>query len=126
LLPTVLLGQISKELNCYTLEESHKIAIKLVALNTCDSLLQINSQELILADSAITTLTEVNIYKDSIINEQKAIKLDLESIISGKDSEIINLRLEAKRINRKNKIFKITTIILGTVAAGAIIGLIAK
>jgi len=123
---TALLGQTSKKVNCYSLEESRKIATKLVALKVCDSLLNISSEELILADSTITTLKEACVYKDSIINEQKAIKLDLESIIGGKDSEIKKLRNIAKKINRRNKIFKITTIVLGSALIGTIIGIIAK
>lgn len=99
-------GQTGK-LTCYTDEELLKIANKILYASECDSLYGIcESQLQFKTDQNYAFQAALNA-KQKELDAQKLINIKKESIITGKDQEIIEVRAYLTKANRKLKWLKI-------------------
>lgn len=111
---------------CYTLEESRRIANKMIAYHECDSLNKLHIIDLDLADSTIAIQDSLMSINDSIIYTQYTMLSFKEDIIKGKNKEIMELRFQAASFRRRTLGWKIGTITLGVGLAGVLIWAILK
>lgn len=100
-----LFSQTSSDKKCYDRSQLIRIATKLEKGNECDTLLFLSEIKILNQDTIITN--------DSIkISNHKAISIQKELIIKGKDTEIQNLNLSLQRSQKRTK--WVTTEWIGT------------